>query len=103
LDGGDDYFRGGGSLGPVSDKPFYIALDRDEALQNLLAEVEIDDMFDDDSFLDDDFDDYNLGYQAGTIDERERILKIINDYRNKPTFGYANLIALIKGETNGKH
>jgi hypothetical protein len=75
LDGGDDYFRGGGSLGPVSDKPFYVALDRDEALQKLLAEVEIDDMFDDDSFLDDDFDDYNLGYQAGTLDERERILQ----------------------------
>jgi hypothetical protein len=75
LDGGDDYFRGGGSLGPVSDEQFYIVLDRDEALQNLLAEVEIDDMFDDDSFLDDDFDDYNLGYQAGTLDERERILE----------------------------
>jgi hypothetical protein len=75
LDGGDDYFRGGGSLGPVSDKPFYTALDRDEALQKLLADVDIDDMFDDNSFLDDDFDDYNLGYQAGTLDERERILE----------------------------
>jgi hypothetical protein len=75
LDGGDDHFRGGGSLGPVSDEQFYIALDRDEALQKLLAEVEIDDMFDDDSFLDDDFDDYNLGYQAGAMAERERILE----------------------------
>jgi hypothetical protein len=74
LDGGNDYFRGGGSLGPISDEAFYVAIDRDEALQKLLAEVEIDDMFDDDSFLDDDFDDYNLGYQAGTLDERERIL-----------------------------
>ena len=74
LDGGDDYFRGGGRLGPLPDKQFYIALDRDEALQKLIAEVEIDDMFDDESFLDD-YDDYNLGYQAGTLDERERILQ----------------------------
>ena len=34
----------------------------------------------------------------GVDRERERILKIINDYRNKPTFGYANLIALIERE-----
>ena len=34
----------------------------------------------------------------GADRERERILKIISDYRNKPTFAYANLIALIKGE-----
>ena len=51
LDGGDDYVRGGGNLLPL-----------------------LDDMFDDDSFLDD-YDDYNLGYQAGTLDERERILQ----------------------------
>jgi hypothetical protein len=74
LDGGDDYFLGGGSLGPLADEQLYVALDRDEALQKLLADVDIDDMFDDDSFLDD-FDDYNLGYQAGTLDERERILQ----------------------------
>jgi hypothetical protein len=74
LDGGDDYFRGGGSLGPVSDKEFCLAVDRDEALQKLIEEVVEDDMFNDDSFLDDDFDDYNLGYQAGALDERERIL-----------------------------
>lgn len=37
-------------------------------------------------------DDIELGRKL----ERERILKIINDYRNKPTFGYANLIALIE-------
>jgi hypothetical protein len=78
LDGGDDYFRGGGPLVPVSDKPFYIALDRDEALQKLLAEVEIDDIFDDDSFLDD-YDDYNLGYQSGTLDERDRIIKLLEN------------------------
>jgi hypothetical protein len=51
LDGGDDYIRGGGSLLPL-----------------------LDEAFDDDSFLDD-YDDYNLGYQAGTLDERERILQ----------------------------
>ena len=49
-------------------------IDRDQALQKLIEEVVEDDMFDDDSFLDD-FDDYNLGYQAGTLDERERILQ----------------------------
>jgi hypothetical protein len=51
LDGGDDYIRGGGNLLPL-----------------------LDEAFDDDSFLDD-YDDYNLGYQAGTLDERERILQ----------------------------
>jgi len=75
LDGGDDYFRGGGSLGPVSDEEFCLAVDRDQALQKLIEEVVEDDMFNDDSFLDDDFDDYNLGYQAGALDERERILQ----------------------------
>lgn len=38
------------------------------------------------------------GMQYGVEKERERILKIIADYRNKPSFGYANLISLIKGE-----
>jgi hypothetical protein len=57
IDGGDDYLRGGGYLLPVLD-----AIDED--------------MFDDDSFLDDDdMEDYNLGYQAGTLDERYRILQ----------------------------
>lgn len=82
IDGGDDYLRGGGLLVPVLD-----ALDED--------------VFDDQGYLDDDFDDYNLGVQAGTMEERERILKIIADYRNKPTFGYANLISLINGGKNG--
>jgi|688.fasta_scaffold183326_3 hypothetical protein len=49
-------------------------IDRDQALQKLIEEVVEDDMFNDDSFLDD-YDDYNLGYQAGTLDERERILQ----------------------------
>ena len=50
-------------------------MDRDDALQKLIEEVVENDMFNDDSFLDDDFDDYNLGYQAGTLDERERVLQ----------------------------
>jgi hypothetical protein len=74
LDGGDDYFRGGGNIRPLPNKEFYVALDRDEALKKFLLDVDIDDMFDDDSFLDD-YDDYNLGYQAGTLDEREKILQ----------------------------
>lgn len=39
-----------------------------------------------------------LAYEQGEKHERERILKIIADYKNKPSFGYANLVALIKGE-----
>lgn len=82
LDGGDDYFRGGGSLGPVFDEQFGLAVDRDEALQKLIEEVVEDDIFSDDSFLDDDFDDYNLGYQAGTLDERDRIKKALDTSRD---------------------
>jgi hypothetical protein len=52
LDGGEDYFRGGGNLLPL-----------------------FDEVFNDNSLLNDDFDDYNLGYQAGTLDERDRILQ----------------------------
>ena len=54
LDGGDDYLRGGGSLLPLLD-------------------ASDEDMFDDIS--DDDLGDFNLGYQAGTLDERDRILQ----------------------------
>ena len=75
FDGIDDYNNQQLANSPKNDPNFYVVLDRDEALQKLLADVDIDDMFDDDSFLDDDFDDYNLGYQAGTLDERERILQ----------------------------
>jgi hypothetical protein len=87
LDGGDDYLRASGKLvildgeqrlSPMElfmndTEPVHM-LNRDEALQRLLEDIEIDDMFNDDSFLDD-YDDYNLGYQAGTLDERERILQ----------------------------
>jgi len=87
IDGGDEYFRGGGSIWPLPDEEFkddailnddfYAAMDRDEILQKLIQNAETDDIFDDDSFLDDDFDDYNLGYQAGALDERDRILRDI--------------------------
>jgi hypothetical protein len=64
IDGGDDYLRGGGFLVPVLD-----AMDED--------------MFDDPLLDDDDTDnelqDFNLGYQAGVMTERERILKAIQE------------------------
>jgi hypothetical protein len=110
LDGGDDYFRGGGSLGLISDEEFCLAVDRDQALQKLIKETVEDNIFNDDSFLDDDFDDYNLGYQAGTLDERDRIIKLLEPLGCKANgvehdcqdgLGYttaADLIKLIKGE-----
>jgi hypothetical protein len=98
LDGGDSYVRAGGRIVILKDNLKLHPLEDDPELSELLKDVIADDIFD--GYLDDDFNDYNLGYQAGTMDERERILKIINDYRHKPTFGYANLIALIKGETH---
>jgi hypothetical protein len=52
-------------------------------LDELLKEIILEDMFDDDSFLDDDFDDYNLGYQAGTMAERDRILEGIQKLENQ--------------------
>ena len=42
--------------------------------------LSVNDDFDDDSFLDDDdMADFNLGYQAGVMTERERILKAIQE------------------------
>lgn len=40
------------------------------------------------------------GVEVGVKQERERIVKIIADYSNKPTFNYANLISLIEGDKN---
>ena len=97
LDGGDSYIRAGGRI--VILKDFFDTVDRDAALETLIENANTDEVFED-TILEDDIATFNLGYQAGTLDERERILKIIEDYRHKPTFGYANLIALIKGETN---
>jgi hypothetical protein len=53
---------------------FFADLDRDEVLQKLTEESE--GVFEDGS-LDDDIATFNLGYQAGTLDERERIIKLI--------------------------
>lgn len=71
IDGGDDYIRGGGYLVPILD-----ALDED--------------IFDDAELTEEDLNDFNLGYQAGTLDERDRIIKLLEE-----------AIALIKGEENG--
>ena len=62
LDGGDDYFRGGGYLVPVLD-----AVDEDM----------FDDLLLDDDDTNNELQDFNLGYQAGVLTERERILKAI--------------------------
>lgn len=37
-------------------------------------------------------------FYQGVNSERERILQIIEDYRYKPSFTFANLISLIKGQ-----
>jgi hypothetical protein len=39
------------------------------------------------------------GYEAGERNERERIIGLIDRYKNKPAFTLANLTSLIKGET----
>ena len=39
-----------------------------------------------------------VAFDQGVKTERERILQIIARYRHKPSFGYENLISLIKGE-----
>ncbi len=69
FDGIDDYNTQ--QLANNINKDFFAAFDRDEALQKLVKESE--DVFDDGS-LEDDMATFNLGYQAGTLDERERIL-----------------------------
>ena len=74
LDGGDSYIRAGGRIVILDREQKLHPLQQDEELTKLLEDVIADDMFDDDSFLDD-YDDYNLGYQAGTLDERDRILQ----------------------------
>jgi len=73
-------------------------MNREEALQKLIEEVVEDDMFDDNSFLDDEYDDYNLGYQAGTLDERERIMRLLDI--NLGNVDWKDLIKLIKKDTH---
>ena len=83
LDGGNEYIRAGANdlsnLWVYSDGGEDSVLDREEALQKLIEEVMESDVFDDDNFLDEDFDDFNLGFQAGVMSERERVLKAIED------------------------
>jgi hypothetical protein len=102
LDGGDEYLRAGANdLSNIlieSDNNFYAAIDRDEALQKLLAEVDTDDMFEDDDLLDEDFEDFNLGFQAGVMDERERIIRAF-EQSDSACQGWA--IGIVRGETNG--
>lgn len=102
LDGGDEYIRAGakdpGNFMILNDGDFYAALDRDEALQKLLAEVDIDDMFNDEILVDEDFEDFNLGFQAGVMDERERIIRAF-EQSDSACQGWA--IGIVEGETNG--
>jgi hypothetical protein len=73
LDGGDDYIRAGGNIVILDGAKKLYPLRQDPELSELLKDVITDDMFDDGS-LDDDIATFNLGYQAGAMDERDRIL-----------------------------
>ena len=87
LDGGNEYIRAGGTIAIfdgeermspmelfLEDSEPVVILNRNDAIVKMLEDVDMNDVFDD-GYLDDDFDDYNLGVQAGTMDERERILR----------------------------
>lgn len=80
------------------DSDFYAALDKDEALQKLIEQAEIDNIFNDESLLDEDFEDFNLGFQAGVMDERERIIRAF-EQSDSACEGWA--IGIVKGEQNG--
>jgi hypothetical protein len=73
LDGGDSYIRAGGNIVILDGSQELYPLRQDPELSELLKDVITDDMFD--GYLDDDFDDYNLGYQAGVMYERDRVLE----------------------------
>jgi hypothetical protein len=75
LDGGDEYIRAGGNIVILDGEQKLYPLQRDPELSKLLMDAIDEDFFGDDGYLDDDFDDYNLGVQSGTLDERERILQ----------------------------
>jgi len=77
LDGGNDYVRAGGNIVILDGAKELYPLRQDPELSELLKDVIIDDMFEDDGSLDDDIATFNLGYQAGTLDERERILEAV--------------------------
>jgi hypothetical protein len=88
IDGGDEYLITSGRLvildGEQRLSPMELFMNdsepisirqRDEAMARLIEDIETEEYFDDDSFLgDEDMADFNLGYQAGVMSERERIL-----------------------------
>ena len=41
---------------------------------------------------------YHIGVEHGKFTQQDRIIKLINEYENKPDFTFENLKALIKGE-----
>jgi hypothetical protein len=79
LDGGDDYIRAGGNIVILDGAQKLYPLRQDPELSELLKDVITDDMFGDEGYLDEDFDDYSVGYHDGVIAERERIIKAIED------------------------
>jgi hypothetical protein len=74
LDGGDNYIRAGGNIVILDGAQKLYPLRQDPELHELLKDVITDDIFEDGS-MDDDIATFNLGYQAGTMDERDRILE----------------------------
>ena len=96
LDGGDNYIRAGGNIVILDGGQKLYPLREDPELSELLKDVISDDIFD--GYLDDDFDDYNLGVQAGAMDERKRIIQLLKN--NLGHVDWDDLIALIKGETS---
>jgi len=79
LDGGDDYIRAGGNIVILDGAQKLYPLRQDPELSELLKDIIDEDFFGDNGYLDNDFDDFNLGYQAGVMTERERILKAIRE------------------------
>jgi hypothetical protein len=79
LDGGDDYIRAGGNIVIIDGAQKLYPMRQDPEQSELLKDIIDEDFFGDDGYLDDDFDDFNLGYQAGVMTERERILKAIQE------------------------
>jgi hypothetical protein len=77
LDGGDSYIRAGGNIVILDGAQRLYPLIQDSELSELLQDVVTDDMFEYDGSLDDDMATFNIGYQAGTLEERDRILEAI--------------------------
>jgi len=47
------------------------------------------------------FDEYQLGLYEGKMSERERIIKILDEWVNDPYGDFDTAIELIKGEKDG--